>query len=54
MEPKEFSIYISAGATLDIPVKATSEEVISDKAEILSLIRKTIYTRLYNGQQILA
>ena len=31
---KKFSIYISAGATLDIPVKATSEEVISDKSEI--------------------
>lgn len=44
---KKFSIYISAGATLDIPVKATSEEVISDKnGNLISDKKNNIYPPL--------
>lgn len=44
---KKFSIYISAGATLDIPVKATSEEVISDKSgNFISDKKNNIYPPL--------
>ena len=44
---KKFSIYVSAGATLDIPVKATSEEVISDKfGKIISEKKNNIYPPL--------
>lgn len=44
---KKFSIYISAGATLDIPVKATSEEVISDKnGNFISDKKNNIYPPL--------
>lgn len=44
---KKFSIYISAGATLDIPVKATSEKVISDKnGNLISDKKSNIYPPL--------
>ena len=43
---QKFSLYISAGVTLDIPIKATSENFGSDESGKIIFNKKTIYPSL--------
>lgn len=47
-----FSVYTSAGITLDIPVKATSEETIKEKNQVLSHEKTTIHPSLQGSTQL--
>lgn len=43
---RRLSIYTSAGMTLDIPVKATSEELTSENGQIISQKKSSLYPHL--------
>ena len=43
---RRFSLYTSAGMTLDIPVKATSEEFTSENGQIISEKKSSLYPHL--------
>lgn len=43
---RRFSLYTSAGMTLDIPVKATSEEITSENGQIISQKKSSLYPHL--------
>ena len=47
-----FSVYTSAGITLDIPVKATSEETIKEKNHVLSHEKTTLHPSLQGSTQL--
>ena len=47
-----FSIYASAGITLDIPVKATSEETIKEKGNVLSHEKTVLHPSLQGSTQL--
>lgn len=43
---RRFSLYTSAGMTLDIPAKATSEELTSENGQIISQKKSSLYPHL--------
>lgn len=43
---RRFSLYTSAGMTLDIPVRATSEELTSENGQIISQKKSNLYPHL--------
>lgn len=43
---RRFSLYTSAGMTLDIPVRATSEEIASENGQIISQKKSSLYPHL--------
>ena len=43
---RRFSLYTSAGMTLDIPVRATSEEITSENGQIISQKKSSLYPHL--------
>ena len=47
-----FSVYTSAGITLDIPMKATSEETIKEKNRVLSHEKTTLHPSLQGSTQL--